>query len=178
MNKARFKQGTKTMMKNIVLFFGFISLIVFYSSSAFSDSIILSPCDFNQAQDDNDYLLDLESLYVKSGSSTSHFYAPVHLPQNAQVTSVVLFYKDNHSSGNIQIKLLKINAYTEAEVEMAEFTSSGSSSERQTHKITPITGGYRINNTGYVYNCYLNFTDSSADDAVKVFLIKINYVTS
>ena len=105
MSKAIFKQGTKTMRKNVILFFGLISLIVFFPSRAVSDSIILSPCDFNQAQDDNDYWLDLESLYIKSGSSTSHFYAPVHLPQNAQVTSVVLFYKDNHSSGNIQIKL-------------------------------------------------------------------------
>ena len=154
-----------------------VLIVLIINTIAGADSIILSPCDFNQAEDDNDYFLDLTSLYSQAGSTARVFFAPIHLPQDAYLTSVVVFYKDNHATGNVEVSLLKCNAYTEALTEMATYTSSGSSSSRQSYKISPIRGGNSINNSGYSYNCYVNFTDASAGENVKVYLVKINYQT-
>ena len=154
------------------------SVLLVFPMVVQGDSIILSPADFNQNEDDNDYFFDTGSLYVRVGCTHRYFSAPIHLPQNAAVTSVVVFYMDNDINGNVQVNFYKKNAYTEALTPMASYTSSGASPSYQNHKIAPIVGGNRIDNGGYTYNCRVYFTNANADENVQLCYVKILYRTS
>jgi len=141
-------------------------------------ALFLSPADFNQNQDENDYLLDSKYLYLKNGSSSRLFYAPIHLPQDAKITSIIVFYYDNHNPGNVTATLYKVNAYTEAVISLGTFTSSGVSGIVQSHKISPLIGGNKIDNGGYFYCLCLDFTNASAGENVRIYRVKINYQDS
>jgi len=138
-------------------------------------SIILNPSDFNQYQDDNDYAYDEDYLFCRAGSSGRLFYAPVHLPHDARITSVVAFYMDNDASGNVEVIMYKRNIYTRDYTEMCYHMSSGASSGIQRYKMAPIMSN-RIDNGGYVYNVRVHFTDPGEN--TRLYRIKILYKTN
>ena len=151
-----------------------VTLISPFPALILADSMILSPCDFNQNEDDNDYWFDTGSLYVKAGSFARRFTAPVHLPQNARVTSIIVFYKDSYLDGNVEVKFRKRNAYTESEMIMASFKSSGAVPGKRSEKIFPIRYP-KIDNRGYTYNVSVYFTNPHSDDLIRICFVKIIY---
>jgi hypothetical protein len=152
-----------------------LSLFLFIPHLAQADSLFLSPCDFNPESEDASYTMSFTYLYVDSGSTYVGFFAPVHLPEGTKVTSVVVFYEDNHATGNLGFYLRKINAYTNSNTNMANWTSSGTSPGLASHKISPIVGGNVINNGGYIYVAKIFFTLNTAGPNVFLRRVKINY---
>ena len=142
-----------------------------------ADSLILSPSDFQAFDDAAIFESGSLYLYMKSGSGCDYFLAPLHLPDRARLTSIVVFYEDEDSAdvGNIAVFLTKINAYTNAQTVMAYWVSADTSGGFASHKISPIQGGNTINNRGYAYYFAVNFTSRSSDDKVKLYRIKVNY---
>jgi len=166
------------MRKRILLLLGVLTLSVGISRGALADSIILGPHDFHPQSEDTDYEKNDLQIYMMPGSAESYFSAPVHLPQGAKVTSVVVFYYDDWGSGDLIVSFKKVNAYTAAETFMADWRSSGQVASRQVHKISPITGGNTIDNGGYVYRVMVLFEDPSAQTLVKLHAVKILYTTT
>ena len=157
---------------SIIMFLALFFLIPIF---ALADAIVLGPSDFDPYRDETYFRHSTAHLYVPSGSPNSLFYAPVHLPDGVQITSVGLFYKDDSATGNIRITLYKKNIYTQASIPMAVWISYDDSPSILSHKISPIVGGGFVNNTGYFYHVRIYFDDASADDDCIVHAVKIIY---
>ena len=141
-----------------------------------ADSIVLGPTDFVPFSDEANFVSSNSGLYLRPGSPISAFLAPIHLPSGARISSVILFYVDNSATCNIQINIIKTNIFTSTHTIMADWTTSGSSSVNPLiHKITPIIGGYSVNNTGYFYNVFIYFNDNTAGTNCTVMAVKIIY---
>jgi hypothetical protein len=121
------------------------------------------------------YESDFQSLYAQSGSPQPYFIAPAHLPDGAKVTSIVVFYYDSDATADILIQMLKSNVYTSSPTIMGEWESDGTTGGLGSHKIFPILGGNTINNGGYAYSIIVRFLNHAADDAVRLYNVKINY---
>ena len=142
---------------------------------SYADSLILSPVDFLPALSGTEYEAGNSSLVVKPASPFTGFWAPVHLPDGAKITSVVVFYRDSSAVGNMLVSLFKCNIYTESQDIMASWISSSDSLAYQNHKISPITGNNSVNNNGYCYMVLCSFTDASVGNQVKLHKVKILY---
>ena len=161
----------KKMSQGILI----IALVLFVAGVAQADSLMLAASDFIPAQP-NDPGLDCYigwHLYNYSGATYRHFFAPVHLPQGAQISSVVVYYKDN-CSGSVNIQLERRNMYTLTVQEMAEWDTEGEVDGLRNYKITPVLY-WTINNEGYCYWVYLYFNDSSAGEDLIIYGVKLNY---
>ena len=154
-------------------FRAFLTVLALFSliGIAHADSIVLCASDFTSGQpnhDGSDFYTGWE-IDNHAGSTYWQYFAPVHLPQDAQVTSVVLFYEDN-SAGSVRIRMQRRNLYTDAIQNMIDGTTSGAVSGTRNTKYQPVSYG-KINNGGYAYWVYLYFNDT--DVAVKA--VKIIY---
>jgi hypothetical protein len=161
-------------MKKLFIFI-FLITFLFIPKFAQADSIILSPSDFQPISDTQQYLIGPYYMYAVSGPLPMSFCAPVHLPDGAKLTSVVVFYYDMDSSGELGIEFLKVNAYTNDVVGLGFWTSSGTSGGFNSHKISPILVGNTVNNSGYTYSIHIYFTSTTAGPDVKLYKVKINY---
>lgn len=166
------------MSKRIFLFLGVIILSMGIPGAVLADSILLGPHDFNPLSENTDYVKNDLYIHMMPGSAELSFSAPVHLPQGAKVTSVVVFYYNDSNPGAFNVSLKKVNVYTGLETYMAEWHSSVQLPSRQFYKISPITGGNTINNGGYVYRVMVYFDDPSAQSLVKLYAVKIIYTTT
>jgi hypothetical protein len=140
---------------------------------SYADSYILSPADFLPNNEQTDYYAGLDYLNVKTTSTNYFFWAPVHLPDGAKITSVVVFYTDESATYNVSVTLFKKNLYTGSFTMMAHWISSSDSPSYQNHKISPITGGNTVNNGGYAYVLRCYFTSADAGYDVKLHKVKI-----
>ena len=151
----------------------FLGLLVFLAGVSLADSIFLTANDFDSIYDDNEggsyYAGDY--LYPETDSTYNHFFAPVHLPQGAQITSVVVRYQDN-ATGYIRVRMVRRNMYANTSQWMCDWSSSGASSAWQGHKITGLTY-WTVDNSGYGYNMWIWFSESST--SLRVEGIRINY---
>jgi len=154
----------------------FLSIVLFAPNFARADSVVLAPNDFFPLSDDALFQSSIDGLFVESGSPSGVFYAPVKLPEGAKITSVVLFYKDDSSSGNIEINLWKKNIYTLDNTMMATWTSSADTAAVPLiHKLSPIYGGNSVNNGGYFYIVRIQFSDPGAFADCMLYAVKIMY---
>jgi hypothetical protein len=161
------------MKKTLFTFLMAAGILFFFTGTAQADSIMLTASDFVPAQPANtglDCYIGWH-LYNYSGATYRHFFAPVHLPQGAQVTSVVVYYEDD-STGYISVELERRNMYSLTVQEMADWDTTGDVSGLRNYKIQPILY-WTINNEGYVYFVYLYFSDTGSD--LTIYGIKINY---
>jgi len=153
----------------------FLSTVWFAPNVALADSIILGPNDFVPESDTTKYFHSTEILYAKAGSGNGEFYAPVHLPDGANITSVVLFYKDSSITGSVEMLMYKKNIYNLDSIVMCYYFSTQSTPGLFIQKIAPITGGNKVNNSGYFYNVKIQFPDTSLGDECAVYAVKIMY---
>jgi hypothetical protein len=151
----------------------FLGLLVFLAGISLADNIFLTAADFDSIKDDNAggsyYRADY--LQPQSDSTYNHFVAPVHLPHGAQITSIVVRYMDN-TTGNITVRLLRRNMYSDISQWMCDWSSSGELSAWQGHKITGLTY-WTVDNSGYGYYIWIYFSESSTNLMVEG--IRINY---
>ena len=154
--------------------FVFLCALFFSPFFAQADSLILGGADFLPLDYQVDYRTSYFYTYLNYQSVGSEFTAPIHLPDGARITSVVIFYDDSHAIGDLQVSMYKVNIYNNNDTVMAAWSSTGTPGYT-THKIAPITGGNSINNTGYAYFAFLHFTSNLASVDVKMYKIKINY---
>jgi len=163
------------MKKACVTFLFTATFFIFFSGPVQADSLMLAASDFVPGQPNHP---DLDcytgwELYNYSGAGYRYFFAPVHLPQGAQVTSIVVYYQDN-SSGYIDIFMERYNMYTLNCQQMGQLETSGEMSGFRNSKISPISY-WTINNEGYVYWMKLWFSDADANTDLTIYGIKINY---
>ena len=158
--------------KKIVNFL-FLSVFFVFPFMIRADSLILGPADFHPQEEDALYVKYPDYMSLFPSSPEGWFSAPVHLPQGARITSVVVFYDDADVSHDIWIQFFRINAYNNNFVLMANWTTSGTSGGMTSHKISPVAGGKSIDNTGYDYSCIVNF-QLGADTDLKLHKVKIN----
>jgi hypothetical protein len=164
-----------TMKKTFFSIFMTVGLFIFIPGIAQADSYMITASDFIPGQPD-DSGLDCYigwHLYNHSGATYRHFFAPVHLPDGAQITSVVVYYEDD-STGYISVELERRNMYSLTVQEMADWDTTGDTAGLRNHKISPILY-WTINNEGYVYFLYLYFSDGSAGSDLTIYGIKLNY---
>ncbi len=87
-------------------------------------------------------------IYMTGGSSTTGFVAPVHLPDNAIVNRMTVYFKDASVSINLTVFLQKNNLITQ----MATISSSGTPGETSSFDNTIVTPD--ISNAGSAYVIY------------------------
>jgi hypothetical protein len=167
--------GGFSMIKKASVFLGIAIFFLAFPAIMFADSIILGPTDFVPELDSTLYLRNTGILYARTGGSGSEFYAPVHFPDGVRITSVVFFYKDDSSIGNVEVYLYKKNIYNQNSTVMGYYFSHQSAPGLYTHKISPITGGNLVNNGGYFYSVRIIFTNLFAGEDCAVYAVKINY---
>ena len=151
----------------------FLGLLLFMAGISSADSIFLTAGDFDLIFDDTSGGSYYRGDYVQpqTDATYNHFIAPVHLPQGAQITSVVVRYYDN-TTGNITVRLVRRNMYSNVSQWMCDWDSTGASSGWQGHKITGLTY-WTVDNTGYGYFIWIYFSESSL--SLRVEGIRINY---
>jgi hypothetical protein len=166
------------MKKKILWMFGLTVLLIGVPSAVMADSLLLGPHDFHPVEEDTVYLRNELHLYLMPSSTSYGFFAPVHLPQNAKITSVVIFYYDGADPEDIHIYLEKINKYNKSGTTMADWNTLGQTFSDQIHKIFPIIGGNSIDNGGYTYYVKVSFSHSSGGANLKLYAVKIIYTTT
>ena len=163
------------MRKKLFLFLLAAGIIISLTGTAHSDSLMIPASTFIPGGPNHPGLdsYNGEELFNYFGATYTLFFAPVHLPQNAQVTSVVVYYQDN-SAGHINIQFERRNLVSLAVHDLAEWDTEGEVSGLRNHKISPISYGM-INNEGYTYWLFLRYSDGSAGTDLTIYGIKINY---
>ena len=143
-------------------------------NSGNTNTLMINASDFICGQDQARGTDFNSKWYINNnpGATYRHFFSPVHLPDGAEVTSLIVFYKDN-SISSIKVQMTRNNMYSSTVQTMAEWTSSGQDGGWRTQKIQPIDYG-GINNDGYGYFVYLYFV--GADEELKVRGIRVNYI--
>ena len=156
-------------MKSLV----FLGLLVFLTGESLADSIFLTAADFDLTADDNQGATYYRLTYLQSQNDSTYnqFVSPVHLPQGAQITSIVVRYWDS-VSGYIHVLMRRINMYTNTSQTMFDWSSSGETTAWQGHKITGLTY-WTVDNSGYGYQLIINFSQSTTELALEG--IRINY---
>ena len=169
------------MLRHSITRMGFFMILLAFSSLAYADSIIIGPTDFIPENSEATY--DIPSgwyLHAQSGSQERHFYAPVHLPHNAVISSVIVFYYDN-DSGSISFSMKRNNLYADHqdkfEQTLCSWESTGAEAMAKSHKISPIAYS-TVNNGGYIYRLDIYFSSETAGDLLSIGGVKIIYSTT
>ena len=108
-----------------------------------------------------------ESVY---STTTGALLVPLHLPQGAVVTSLVLYYQDYNNGGIFGVGLaLVANNIPGFSQTLASFRSTG----RPGYTQATIPVGRTIDNTTTVYS--LRATFGSSNPAVSIYGVRVNY---
>ncbi|MFQ6083217.1 MAG: hypothetical protein ACE5WD_07655 [Candidatus Aminicenantia bacterium] len=161
------------MRKKLILTLGLVSLFFLFPVLIHADELMLGPADFLPYMDDNDYYQSGEYLYSVSGATNRYFYAPVHLPQNAKVTSVTLYYWDD-DAGYVQLYFFKENMYNANLYTLCSYSTTGATNAWRYTKISPISYN-TINNGGYTYFIRIYLSSSTAGSGLRLHGVKILY---
>ena len=149
-------------------------------ASAKSYSIAYGPNDFQTPTSNATYakLLDTgpggdENMYLSATNGVLR--APLHLPQGAQVTSLVLYYKDYNNGGSFGVGLALMA--TQISGGSPQTLASFASTTRPGYTQTTIPAGSTIDNTATTY--YLRATFGSVNPgAVGIYGVKVNYTVT
>ena len=163
------------MKKTAITIFFAAGLFIFFTGAAQADSLMLTASDFIPGQP-GDSGVDCYigwTLYNHVGATYRYFFAPVHLPQGAQVTSVVVYYEDD-STGYIEVDLTRRNMYSLTVQDMTDWATTGDTPGLRNTKISPVLY-WTINNEGYVYFVYIYYSDADAGSDLSIYGVKINY---
>jgi len=169
------------MLRYSVTILGIFMVFSTFGPAVSADSVMIGPANFIPASSEATY--ELPSgwyLYAQSGSQDRHFYAPVQLPHNAVISSVVVFYYDN-DSGSLTVSLKRNNLYADSPAKfeqiLCSWESAGAEAMAKSYKISPVAYS-TVNNGGYIYRLDLYFSSETADDMISFGGVKIIYSTS
>lgn len=165
------------MMKKSYLFLVLISLLMLLPPiiQAQTKSLFIPAYAFLPRNDDPNWGFKSGYLYLKDTSPVfGAVAAPVHLPDGAIITKVVMRYWFNAPEGGIQGKLYRRNMYTDEEQFMVSTLGvTGMAPSWRTDEETNIWGP-RISNSGYSYYLFIRFTGKGEE--IRLAGIKIIYI--
>jgi len=95
-------------------------------------------------------------ITANDGSVSTHQMAPVHLPHNATIQEVIVYYQDSEPTRNIQVKLFR-KKLDGGNDELFAWTSSGNSGGIQNEVITTFNGLEKVDNEQYTYRVLVIF---------------------
>jgi len=166
------KKGGSMLKKKIFILVIMISIVPLFIQA---ESLWLCPSDFLPSHSTTKYVRSQYYLYPCDNSPFKYFYAPIHLPNNAKITSVEYYYLDNHSK-SIKFNLWMVNLNTDNWKTYCFFETQDVSSEIRNKKLIPY-GKLKIKNANFSYIMQIQFTaaDSSVPGKLHLKGVKINY---
>jgi len=169
------------MIKKFCFILAFISLLMLVPPliQAQSKSLYIPAYAFMSREDDPDRPWEFKSgyLYPKDTGYGCVVVAPVHLPDGANITKVVMRYwfpepPDGVSRG-INGEMFRRNMYTDEQEYIAHLYGTPGGASWQTIEDTRIHRPI-INNSGYSY--YLHISISGQGDVIRLAGVKILYI--
>lgn len=139
--------------------------------------VSLSPYDFTPSD------LGMTSFYrgggyLCNGTTITQFFAPVHLPDRARVTQVVLYYKDNADDGYVSVYLYMHPLLSNSLYTMANL-ASGMSEKADVYSVTTtdiISSSYQtVNLSINSYLVYLTLYAYTSPATVCLTGVRIDY---
>ncbi|WP_185152498.1 hypothetical protein, partial [Fulvivirga aurantia] len=148
----------------------------------------LDPSDFeillkNNTDLDKNHLMRFESnnsfVSVREPSKADQIIAPVHLPHNAELVEVTIYYMD-FSGGDLSVDLFR-KSYIGGSQSLfgSSWSSTGSSGAVQSATISTISNG-TIDNENYTYRLIVDFNftgtvDAPGDAEHRIYGVKFKY---
>lgn len=169
------------MNKKFIYVFLVVGIPIFLSCFSFSDDIIISPAAFQGTTWLDDYTFVGQLFHSESSvhkdSTTGDIIAPVHFPNDASGKRIYKIYVSywNSCSNVIEVRLKKVNLYTNQAVTVGDVSSS--SFPQNAWRIMKKGGNamsYKtIDNTRYAWYLSVNF--GCAGGSQKLGPIRIVY---
>ena len=158
------------MTKRAIVFLGVLFFLL--PMLVHAGVLILGPADFQPYSDNNDYFMNSERLYSESGAIYRYFYAPVHLPDGAKITRVLISYYDN-SASSIEVSMFRMNIWGGNSQQMFSSSTTGEADYMRKDTVVGSTISYKwINGKKYIYSCRVYF--SSGGSNLKLYAVKID----
>lgn len=138
-----------------------------------ADYITLYPHDFVPNGKTGTYWTPGEHLELDTGQPASYFYAPLHLPDNAKITAMTVFFEDN-STSNLSVYIWRDLLYSTGVNTIVGWISSGATAGLQNEKTTSVNFAFnKILNSGATYIIQVYFTGGDGSNlrfhAVRIF---------
>lgn len=139
---------------------------------------MIGPSEFVPNGHTDPYLQTGVFIQMDSGGTvSSFFYAPLNLPDNAKITGMTVYYRDN-SSKNIYITVLKEKQYDTGQlaVGIINWNSVGAVDSNQISKTTSVDFSFnKVVNSGSVYTIEVHFSNGGDGINLRLNAIKIWY---
>jgi len=136
----------------------------------------MNPIDFHPYRNIYNYYCSSTSLFKTSGDTNSQtWYAPVHIPDDAEVTNLSVWYYDYTNSGNITVNLDRKPIGTTSTTTMASVASSGTPGAGSGSDLT-ITDAV-ISNFAYTYCVTVYFPSADIANMIQLRSVRITYKT-
>jgi hypothetical protein len=169
------------MIKKIFFVLAFISLLVLLPPliQAQSKSLYIPAYAFLSRDDDPDWAWACKSgyIYPKDTGYGCRVGAPVHLPDGANITKIVIRYwfpePPEGVSRGISVTMYRRNLYTNEQQQMAYMSPYHGGPSWQTFERTNVSKPI-ISNSGYSY--YLHISISGQGDVIRLAGVKILYI--
>ena len=169
------------MIKKIIFLWVFISLLVLLPPmiQAQSKSLYIPAYAFMSREDDPDWVFKSGYIYPKdTGGGVVVVVAPVHLPDGANITKVIMRYwfiepQEGEEARGIQGIMYRRNLYTDEDQQMAYLSASPGGPSWETLEYINV-GRPIISNSGYSY--YLQINIYGQGEGIRLAGVKILYI--
>jgi len=140
-------------------------------------SYSMNPIDFHPYRNTYNYYCSSASLFKASGDTNAQtWYAPVHIPDGAEVTVLSVWYYDNTGLGNITVNLDRKPIGTISTTIMASVASSGTPGA-STGTDSTITNAV-ISNSAYSYCVTVYLPSADIANMIQLRSVRITYHTT
>ena len=142
-----------------------------------TNSYSINSIDFNPYRNTYNYYCSSASLFKAAGDTNAQsWYAPVHIPDDAEVTVLSVWYYDNTGLGDITVALNRKPIGTISPTTMASVASSGTPGAGSGTDST-ITNAV-ISNSNYVYCVTVIFPSANTGNTLQLRSVRITYHTT
>ena len=163
-----------TMRRNLIL--GVFFLFFLLPLLVHADVLILGPADFLPYADNCNYSMNGRYIYSALGASCRSFYAPIHLPDGAKISRVLISYYNN-STTYTEVDMHRMNIWSGSVQTMFSSYTYGGADQIRKKTVVGSTISYKwINGLKYIYYLKLYFNKSGSD--LRLYAVKIEYSTS
>lgn len=165
------------MKKNLTAICFFL-IFIFIPLLVHADFVTLYPSDFVPNGDNDPFGQSASSIWVKPGASANqYFHAPLHLPDDATITGMTIFYYD-YSTENLYVWIGRELLYDIWQVvyHIVDWNSSGAVDAFRNSKTTSVSWAHnRVVNSGAMYHVQLAFPSGGDSQNLQFICIKVWY---
>ncbi len=132
-----------------------------------------------QEKGNTDPFINAAVLYIQSGGTVSSlFYAPLHLPDNAKIVAMTVFFVDQ-SSKDFQVRIWRTKLYSVDVSQIVSWSSSGAIMGLRNDKTTNVNFAYnKIMNSGATYHIEVTFPNGGDATNLVLYAVRIFYKTT